>query len=131
MKKFACKAIFDKDTTSNTGFDWASSRRCILKVAEDHFEIDNRKILYSDIQKAKLRIVPSAFFIPGCILSISTASGSTHHFGLRYSSYWEKDFGFPIELEKVTVPILWLRRTIIVAVFIWFIWYMWKSFQYF
>lgn len=129
MKKFLCKAIFDTENTSNTGFDWAKLKRCILKITENNFEINNRTIAFSGIQKMKLRIVPSAFFIPGSILSISMTNGSTHHFGLRHSKYWERDFDFPIEFQKVTVPLLWVRRTIVCTMILWVVLYIANTFQ--
>ncbi|MFA6978924.1 MAG: hypothetical protein WC209_06320 [Ignavibacteriaceae bacterium] len=129
MKKFACKAIFDKDTTSNTGVDWAKSKRCILKVNENSFEVDGRTIVFSDIQEAKIRIVPSAFFIPGCILSLSLKNGSTHHFGLRDSTFFINNLNLPIKVEKVMVPLIWLRRIIILALLIWVFRHLWSSLQ--
>ncbi|MFA4828816.1 MAG: hypothetical protein WC855_10825 [Thermodesulfovibrionales bacterium] len=122
MKTFLCKAILNKEKTSEIGMDWATSKRCLLKIADDYIETANIKIPFSEIQSATLRIVPSAFFIPGCILSVVNTTGTVHHFGLRYSSYWKGDLPFMVERLSSHVPLLWPRRILILAILFWFIW---------
>ena len=123
-KRFFCKAILNKETSSNLRVDWAVSRRCLLKISHDYIEVSGQKVLFSEISSASMRIVPSAFFLPGCILTIATRGGSTHHFGLRYGGFWRKELPFPTERSKATVPLLWLRRVLVIGVLAWLIWTM-------
>ena len=122
MKKFMCKAILNKESSSNTGLDWAISRRCNLEVGDDYFNAAGTKISFPEIIEATIRVVPSAFFFPGCILSIKTESGTSHHFGLSYTKFWKRSFPFKIETEKATVPYLWVRRIIIVGAIGYLLW---------
>jgi hypothetical protein len=91
-------------------------------VGDDHLEAGKTKVAFSEIKTATLRIVPSAFFLPGCILSLETNTGDNHHFGLRYSSFWKKDLPFKVERKKVAVPTIWLKRLVIIGMFIFLIW---------
>lgn len=122
MKTFLCKAISNKEKTSELGMDWATSKRCFLKVADDYIEAANIKIPFSEIQSATLRIVPSAFFMPGCILTVVNTTGTVNHFGLRYSAYWKGDLPFKVERLSSQVPLLWPRRILILAILFWLIW---------
>jgi hypothetical protein len=115
MKKFVCKAILNQNNSTNTGIDWATSKRTILNLDDKSLTAANSKVLYTNILKAKLRIVPSAFFMPGCILTVTTDK-TTHHFGLRYGSYWKGELPFPVEREKVNVSGIWIRRLIILGI---------------
>jgi hypothetical protein len=109
MPIFLCKAVLNQATTSTLGLDWATSRRCLLTMADDHLDVHGLSVPFAEIRSAGMRIVPSAFFIPGCILSIETNSGTRHHLGLRYSSFWKHGLPFPVERQTVTVPFLWLE----------------------
>jgi hypothetical protein len=128
MKRFACKAILNKATSSNLGLDWATANRCLLKVTDEYMEAIGKRIPFPDIVLADLRIVPSAFFIPGCILTVNTVAGMRVHFGLRYSSFWKNNLPFPVNRSSVTVPLLWPRRIINLAIFAWLLWWIMDKF---
>lgn len=122
MKKFLCKAILNKKDSSDLGFDWAVSKRCIFKFSEDYLEVPGLKLQFAEIESATLRVIPSAFFVPGCVLSVKVTDGAMHHFGLRYSSFWKKELPFSVERSKSKPPLLWPRRILIVCLFAWIIW---------
>jgi len=117
-----CKAILDEESTSNTGVDWATSKRCILSVADDSFNVAGNTISFDEIKKAVIRIVPSAFFYPGCIFSIETETGTFHHFGLSYTKFWRGDFPFEIERVHAKVPLLWIRRIVLIGAIGYLLW---------
>jgi len=114
MKKFMCKAILDKESASNTGPDWVVSKRCFLEAGDDYFKIGDRKFLFSEIDSSILKKVPSATFLPSCIFSINMKGGTSHHFGLHYSKFWNRKFPFPVERTSGEVPNLLVRRIIFV-----------------
>jgi hypothetical protein len=115
MKRFVCKAVLNSDTTTDIGLDWAMAKRGILSVDDSYIQMNDLKIPFSEISSAMIRIVPSAFFLPGCILTIKTERG-THHFGLRYSKYWKGTLPFNVARTEVRVPYLWPRRIIAVVI---------------
>jgi hypothetical protein len=125
VAKFITKAILNTDESSNLGIDWATSKRTILKVNDEIITIAGSKINFSEIIDSKLRIVPSAFFIPGAILTIKTYD-STHHFGFSYSKKIINTFTFIKNIEKSNPPWLWIRRTINIAVLSYLIYYFFK-----
>lgn len=115
MMTFITKALLNTDTASDLGSDWAFSKRTILIINNESMDAGDEIILFSQIKDSKLRIVPSAYFIPGAILSIST-DVTTHHFGLSYSKKLLSALPFVEQTEKASAPpMLWIRRIFNVA----------------
>lgn len=126
MKIFACKAILNKESTSVLSSDWATSKRSVLQYSKDHMEVAGITIPFSEIKSAAIRIVPSAFFISSCILTVVMEDGVTHHLGVKYSSFWKKEFPFPVERSKSKAPLLWQRRVLVLGFIGVIIWYFIK-----
>jgi len=126
MKIFACKAILNKESTSVLSSDWATSKRSVLQYSKDHMEVAGITISFSEIKSAVICIVPSAFFFSSCILTVVMEDGATHHLGVRYSSFWKKEFPFPVERSKSKVSLLWQRRLIVLGFIGVLVWYFIK-----
>ena len=112
---FRTKALLDTETVSDMGADWAFSKRAILTAKDNALVIAGEEIPFASITDSRLRIVPSAYFIPGAILSISTEN-TTHHFGLSFSKKLVTALPFIEDLEKApNPPFLWGRRIFNIA----------------
>ena len=108
--KYITKAILNTEEVSDLGLDWARSQRTILNVDHDYLIIGNKRIEFSQIETSKIRIIPSAYFIPSVVLTIKV-NGKNSHLGLSYSKKILKEFPFVEKIEKApNPPTLWVRR---------------------
>ncbi|MBN1849935.1 MAG: hypothetical protein JW932_15280 [Deltaproteobacteria bacterium] len=127
MKTFMCKAMLGKDKAPDVGMDWAISKRCLFSMGEEYLVAGGHKIMFSEIEKATLLVVPSTFFLQGCILSIKTKDGILNRYQLRYSSFWKKGLPFEVERMNVSMPSVWFSRIMIAGMVLFIVWYFFKK----
>ena len=102
------KAIIADGDQLETGPQWITSRRAILRLYEDHLTCGDWNVRYDDIREAVVASFRSPILcIPGYILSARTDT-HTYHFGLNGWRYWSDELPFPVTRVKTRLRMSWI-----------------------
>lgn len=116
MKRFGCKGIFSRRDASTEKLDWSTAKASTLHAGESHFEVEKKTFFYTDIESAKIEIIPTVYFMKKCRISFTLKDGMTHHLQLFYSKFWDQKFPFPLTRKEVKISNLFLARLALIAV---------------
>ena len=123
------KAVVGYGDQLESGPQWITSRRALLKLYDDRLECGKWSVAYDQIQEAVLSSFHSPILrIPGYLLMVKTDS-NTYHFGLNGWRYWKGELPFPVSRQNARLRLSPISLIARIAVAVGILYLIWQKFN--